>query len=244
MVILAALLIFATIKEPCDAVTSRVQINPFHHKEPIMALYQTEPSFQQQVQKKDGSYRLATLAKFRCDFCESIVVRETANSRKVMSCGCAKAGLCRDSSTRHGKSRSSVHNTWTSMLSRCQNKNSDDYPKYGGRGIVVCERWQTFESFLADMGEPAKGLTLDRIDVNGNYCKENCRWVDQKTQQRNRRNNNWITIEGVTKLLVEWAELNKISPSTIRNRLRDGWSEKDAVTKPARKLNRQIAEAW
>jgi hypothetical protein len=143
------------------------------------------------------------------------------------------------------------------MIDRCTNENKSDYPSYGGRGIFVCERWKTFEAFLEDMGLPEKGMTLDRIDVNGPYCPENCRWADQKTQQRNRRNNKWICVAGVNRLLIEWSELNKIPAGTIRSRIRDGWSLEDAVTKPSRyinrnsgkeseiaKINREIAQAW
>jgi hypothetical protein len=75
------------------------------------------------------------------------------------------------------------------MIQRCTNPNATKYPIYGGRGVRVCERWREFPSFLADMGEPPPGLTLDRIDANGNYEPGNCRWLDQKGQQNNRRNN-------------------------------------------------------
>lgn len=98
-----------------------------------------------------------------------------------------------------GKTRSITYNTWAKMLSRCNNPYDDAFPNYGGRGIVVCESWQKdFRSFLADMGERPKDMTLDRIDVNGNYCKSNCRWATRSAQQLNRRNQNKFGLSGIS----------------------------------------------
>lgn len=91
---------------------------------------------------------------------------------------------------KHGLSDHPIYDCWIAMKARCRNKQHPNYHQYGGRGIKVCERWLKFENFLQDMGIPKKGLTLDRIEVNGDYCKENCRWTTIQWQQKNRRNNN------------------------------------------------------
>jgi len=98
----------------------------------------------------------------------------------------------------HGYSKSSVYNSWNEMKQRCLNKKNKDYKKYGGRGIKICDRWLDFREFIKDMGDRPKGMTLERIDVNGDYTPNNCRWATISEQNRNRRPFGKVKSRGVT----------------------------------------------
>lgn len=120
---------------------------------------------------------------------------------------------------------------WQRIKSRCLSNSDKRYSDYGGRGISVCEEWiSDFERFAKDMGlPPSRWHSIDRIDVNGNYCKENCRWATPKEQGRNKRNNHNITIDGETLPASEWAERSGVGYATLLKRLSYGWEPKDAV---------------
>lgn len=122
------------------------------------------------------------------------------------------------------------------MHSRCRHRTARSYPNYGGRGIAVCERWGSFENFLADMGpRPSPRHSIDRIDVNGNYEPSNCRWATRIEQARNTRKNRIITVGGATMCLAEWSEMTGVDDATIVNRLDRGWDEWRAVFEPPSK---------
>jgi hypothetical protein len=108
------------------------------------------------------------------------------------------------------------------------------YKHYGGRGITVCERWQTFENFLADMGKRPLGKSLERVNNDGNYEKSNCRWASHKEQMRNRRTTKMIEWNGRTQSLVDWSDEIGISASVIHGRIRRGWEIEAALTSPQR----------
>lgn len=136
---------------------------------------------------------------------------------------------------------------WKSMRNRCKNPHHKNFRDYGGRGIKVCDEWRnSFQSFAewALANGYSDILTIDRIDVNGNYEPSNCRWVDAKTQCRNRRNNRLITFHGKTKTLSEWAEIKRIPVSTLHVRLKHGMSIEDALTTPVRKRVDNCKGAW
>lgn len=156
------------------------------------------------------------------------VYRYSLLNGATQSCGCLHIERTIATSTRHGCSRRSgetaEYRIWTGMMSRCFDPNCNGFYKYGARGVVVCERWKTFENFLSDMGlRPSPGHSIDRIDVNGNYEPGNCRWATRKEQARNRRITRTITINGTTKPLSQWAEERGIPYHTLKSRVRSGW---------------------
>ena len=131
------------------------------------------------------------------------------------------------------KVESSTHAIWRGMLARCRNPKAKDFPRYGARGISVCDRWLSFDAFLADMGERPAGLTLERRDSTGNYCPENCCWATLKEQARNRRSNVQVTYCGHTATVAEWAERTGLERKTLEYRIRTGWSPDRALTTPS-----------
>lgn len=130
----------------------------------------------------------------------------------------------------HGMAKTKIYNVWSNMKGRCENPNHSSYKNYGGRGIYVEERWKTFELFYLDMGIPKDGMTLERIDNDGPYSKDNCIWATRATQSRNKRNTVKLEINGELKSLAEWSKLSGIKPATIWARINIlGWNPKKAV---------------
>lgn len=121
---------------------------------------------------------------------------------------------------------------WAQMRYRCHVESHPFYQYYGGRGIKVCKRWQSFENFLADMGERPEGMSIDRIDNDDNYSKENCRWATQKEQMRNRRVTRKIEFEGKEYSLAELAERFNIHPCVLNGRIKRGWPTDRALKAP------------
>lgn len=157
---------------------------------------------------------------------ERYVSKEHLVSKASVSCGCMKAAIASIRIKTHDKSKTLIYKVWGSMKQRCQNPKDKAYHYYGGRGIEVCERWQKFENFYADMGNtPFEGATLDRVDNSKNYSPENCRWATQTQQANNTRANNWITYGGRTQTLSSWAAELNLAPSSLCARLgKLGWS--------------------
>lgn len=170
----------------------------------------------------------------RCDCGESVAALASNLSRgNTRSCGCLRREKTVERFTTHGGAGTAAHVVWLKMKRRCLSPDEPCYPDYGGRGITICERWLTFGNFLADMGQPPKSMTIDRIDVNGPYSPGNCRWLDRAAQNRNRRDNVTITARGETLCLSEWARRVGISPQTLSRRLARGWDGERILATPA-----------
>lgn len=137
--------------------------------------------------------------------------------------------------TIHGMDGTKIYRVWIRMKERCFNKKGNDYKYWGGRGITVCPEWlgkNGFQNFYQDMGDKPEGKSLDRIDNNGNYCPDNCRWATQKQQQNNRRNNRLITYQGKTQTVSQWAEELGSNCNRIYQRLNSGWSVEKTLETP------------
>lgn len=138
---------------------------------------------------------------------ETVVEIQSLRSGNTTSCGCYQFEVARAVNTTHGMTGSRLWNTWRAMRERCLNPNSVSYPRYGGRGITLYAEWRSFSAFKewALANGYRDGLTIDRIDNNGPYSPQNCRWATWDEQQNNRRNNHMLTIRGATKSVAQWS---------------------------------------
>lgn len=131
--------------------------------------------------------------------------------------------------TSHGLSKKSVaYNRWKTMMARCRNPRHENFKRYGGRGVGVCQRWNRFENFLADMGEPAPGHVLDRINNAAGYSPGNCRWATYKESTQNRSNTVWVDGRRINELAAAYA----IPAHRLRGRLRFGWTLAEIIQHP------------
>jgi hypothetical protein len=161
------------------------------------------------------------------------------------SCGCLhKETLVQRNkkNAKHNMCNSRIYNIWGSINDRCRNSNSSNFENYGARGITVCDDWVgtnengfiNFYNWAMNNGYTDE-LSIDRIDVNGNYEPSNCRWATNKMQANNRRTSKILIVDGVSHTISEWSDITGICETTINNRIIRGWSDKDAVTKPPQK---------
>lgn len=128
-----------------------------------------------------------------------------------------------------------LYNIWFDMKRRCYQKQNKRWEKYGGRGITICDEWRNnFQAFFdwSMTHGYADHLTIDRVDLNGNYTPDNCRWADKFQQANNRTNNHYLTYHGEKKTMVEWSRYLNMNYSTLRQRIQSGWSVEDAFEKP------------
>lgn len=154
---------------------------------------------------------------------EKIILGYNLQDGHTKSCGCLSRENSVQCNTKHGHGKrgeeSKTYGSWKGMIERCLNPNRPDYHCYGGRGITIYQRWRKFENFLEDMGEAPEGYQIDRIDNDGNYCKENCKWSTRKEQNRNRRDNTLLTYDGKTQCLAALAEELDINYNTLCSRI-------------------------
>lgn len=154
---------------------------------------------------------------------EAMVLTMLLHAKKTKSCGCLQKERAAEANTTHGDTAngrlSKEYRAWRSMRERCESPSVAQYKDYGGRGISVCKRWEAFKNFLEDMGRaPSAEHSLDRLNVNGRYTKNNCRWATKEEQMNNTRRAVRVSINGKTFTISEAAVLKGISPDAMRMR--------------------------
>lgn len=185
----------------------------------------------------------------KCD-CGKTKIASTGNLRQgqVRSCGCLQKDSYKSNSRNHklsllamthGETKTHLYMVWSGMKRRCQNPHTKYYPLYGGRGVRVCDEWQKYEPFRdwAHATGYKQGLTIDRIDCDGDYCPENCRWITFQEQQRNRRNNRHYEYQGKSYTVLEIAKILGMKPRTVQGRIERGWSIEKIFSTPVLRGN-------
>jgi hypothetical protein len=173
----------------------------------------------------------------QCDCGAQKVILGEALGCHTLSCGCLRDEKIASVNFGHGKTGSPEYIAWLSMRRRCCDPTDDSFLFYGARDIKVCERWKnSFDNFLADMGSrPSPDHSLERIDSNKDYSPDNCRWATRSEQSRNKRSNQWITFDGETMIVTDWARRLGIKRTTLEQRINSyGWSVERALTTPVR----------
>lgn len=194
----------------------------------INDLTMIEPSYT--YGKKSRRY-----AKFQCD-CGNIKTIRVYNvtSESTKSCGCKKHINMTPRNIKHGLCYSRLYNIWRKMIYRCKSKSYHEYEYYGGRGIKVCEEWEnnflTFYNWAINNGYK-DNLSIDRINTNGNYTPDNCKWSTSEEQGNNKRNNINITINDKTQTLAQWCKELNLKYTTVLMRIKRGWSYEEALEK-------------
>ena len=181
--------------------------------------------------------RIAWLCQCDCGNTK-IATSQVLRKGLTTSCGCYKSEVARKRATKHLLCDSSLYDSYHNMIKRCTNENCDHYKWYGGEGKTVCDEWLGENGFLV-FSEWAlshgfkEHLQIDRIDNSKGYSPDNCRWVTNKENSRNRRSNHLVTIDGETKTLIEWCETYGISDQVVRARISSlGWDDIKAITTP------------
>jgi transposase len=196
-------------------------------------------TLKEKFEKVPNGKHFRYLVYFECDCGKSgYMCPRTAIKRR--DCGCQAGTKRREKRKTHGRASERIYRTWNSMVSRCTNPKNSSYFRYGGRGISVCEKWRKFQGFYEDMGDkPYEGATLERIDNNGPYSKENCKWATMKEQCNNRRTNTIISINGKDHTLEQASIVLGLNRQTVSTRLSRGIPLDQALQEKSapRKLN-------
>lgn len=179
----------------------------------------------------------------RCD-CgnEKRILGMHLRAGKPVDCGCEYSERQRASHIRHGMTDTPEWRAWKSMLDRCLNDKHPSWKHYGGRGITVCKRWLVFENFYADMGPRPESMSLDRIDNDKGYRPSNCRWASQAEQQNNRRSNVYLTLDGVTMTMKQWATYFGVRYSVVKERHQSGLTGMELFASSPRKEYKRLIE--
>jgi hypothetical protein len=169
-------------------------------------------------------------------------------SGNTKSCGCHQVERAIEANTTHGnaprKGRSRAYVIWFNMVARCGNEKSTSWPRYGAKGIRVCERWNEFQNFFDDMGDPPPSYSLERKDRLGDYSPQNCEWASRIAQARNTSTNVFVSLNGETKTIAEWAEIAGIKYDTLYRRIKQyGMSAEAAITTPVKASKQRDKEA-
>lgn len=153
------------------------------------------------------------------------------------SCGCLNAEVAAKRMTKHGQYLTPEYRTWQDIIKRCHNPKTKCYPRYGGRGIKVCERWRnSFENFIEDMGKkPSPKHSIERRENNGDYEPSNCHWATNEEQVRNKRTNVFLEWNGKRMIVADWAKEIGVDQFTLYARISNGWSTERALTTPTKR---------
>lgn len=180
-----------------------------------------------------GKKERKTLWRCQCDCGKTVDVQShNLNNKRYRSCGCAVHDLV----TTHGGSKTPLYRVWASAKERCYSEACKQYHDYGGRGIGMCQEWRDdFAAFRRDMGPRPVGASIERVNNDGNYEPSNCVWATKEDQCRNKRNNVWLEIDGVSGIVSDWARYAGVNKGTLMDRLKSGWEAKRAVFTPARR---------
>lgn len=190
--------------------------------------------------KTNGESKIINTHRYilcKCECGESrYVMLNMLKSGRSKSCGCFQKEIMSKIKKIHGLEGTPTYKSWRGLKYRCLNRNAQQFSRYGGRGIKVCDRWLDFKNFVEDMGIKPDGKTIGRIDNDGDYTPSNCRWETAEQQSNNKSCNRIIEINGEIKTMSQWCHSKSIPRSTVFNRLSHGWKPEDAVLSKGRRI--------